>query len=33
MSQGPPNPEFIQEKIQTGDFPKKALAIIEGLRR
>ena len=23
MSQGPPNPGFMQEKVQTGDFLKK----------
>ena len=23
MSQGPPNPEFMQEKVQKCDFPKK----------
>jgi hypothetical protein len=25
MSQGPPNPGFIQEKVQKGDFLKKPL--------
>ena len=28
MSQGPPNPGFIQEKVQKGDFLKKDLARI-----
>ena len=28
MSQGPPNPGFIQEKVQKGDFLKKGLARI-----
>jgi hypothetical protein len=31
MSQGPPNPGFIQEKVQKGDFLKKKLAGIEEL--
>jgi hypothetical protein len=26
MSQGPPNPGFTQEKVQKGDFSKKAMA-------
>jgi hypothetical protein len=25
MSQGPPNPGFMQEKVQNGKFPKKPL--------
>ena len=29
MTQGPPNPEYMQEKVQTGDFLKKALTEIE----
>ena len=29
MSQGPPNPGFMQEKVQKGDFLKKALMRIE----
>jgi hypothetical protein len=29
MSQGPPNPGFMQEKVQKEDFLKKALARIE----
>ena len=31
MSQGPPNPRFMQEKVQKGDFLKKALSRIEKL--
>ena len=31
MPQGPPNPGFMQEKVQKGDFLKKALARIEKL--
>ena len=31
MSQGPPNPGFMQEKVQKGDLLKKALARIEKL--
>ena len=29
MSQGPPNPGFMQEKVKRGDFLKKALMGIE----
>jgi hypothetical protein len=29
MPQGPPNPGFMQEKVQKGDFSKKALTRIE----
>ena len=29
MPQGPPNPGFMQEKAQKGDFLKKAIARIE----
>jgi hypothetical protein len=29
MPQGPPNPGFMQEKIQKGEFLKKAIARIE----
>ena len=29
MSQGPPNPGLMQEKVQKGDFQKKALERIE----
>ena len=29
MTQGPPNPGFMQEKVQKGDFLKKALTEIE----
>jgi hypothetical protein len=31
LSQGPPNPGFMQKKVQKGDFLKKALARIEKL--
>jgi hypothetical protein len=31
MSQGPPNPGFMQEKVKKGDFLKKALTRIEKL--
>ena len=31
MSQGLPNPGFMEEKVQTGDFLKKGLARIEKL--
>ena len=29
MTQGPPNPEYMQEKVQKRDFLKKALTEIE----
>ena len=29
MPQGPPNPGFMQEKVQRGDFLKKAIARTE----
>jgi hypothetical protein len=29
MPQGPPNPGFMQEKVQKGDFLKKAIARID----
>ena len=29
MSQGPPNPGFMQKKVQKGDFLKKAIARID----
>ena len=29
MPQGPPNPGFMQEKVQKGDFLKKAIKRIE----